>query len=163
MKNPHRLSKMNAKQLVREAKAEFNIDLPEEAGRETLLKCVLRLHNYKDRPELPNKLLEIDLRSSLDSRTADHIIRKLLEKHEPHPNENPIIGLEAIGKCLGWKHEYTRKHRKELQDAKVIHWDKVHYKGQYRWMYCAYPFDLKRFNKERRTKPETVFRNRRLP
>lgn len=164
MKNPHRLSKMNAKQLVRVAKTEFNVNLPEQAGRETLVECVLQLHDYlKDRPKLPNKLLEIDLRSRLNARISDFIIRQLNRKHEPHPDEKPIIGLKAIGKCLGWKYEYTRKHSKELEDAKVIYWDKVDYKGQYRWMHCAYPFDLKNFIKKMRTKPQAVFRNRRLP
>lgn len=162
MKNPPRLKKMTAKQLVREAKAEFDIDLPEEAGRKKLLEVIWRLHDFfKDRPTLPNYLLEIELRSSLDPRMADHIIRMLLEKVEPHPEERPIIGLEAIGEFLGWKYEYTRKHSKELQDAKVVYWQHVYYKNQYRLMH--YPSDLKRYIKRRRTKPEAIFRNGRLP
>ena len=104
-----------------------------------------------NKPSIPNKLLEAIIRESNDPRMADHLIsllshtRKLNSKEEVHPNDQLLVGREAIAKYLKMSLRTLARCSKEMQDLGYAFKDRFH--GSNVKKVCAWQSDAKAYRK----------------
>lgn len=110
----------------------------------------------KDKPEIPNKLLEFQLRHYLPERLADQLIKSLAQRRiarrtEVDPDDELLLTTKEIAKALKWPESTVRKRSKEMQALDVAFLKLFTRGGQRRRILCAWKSDLKWYSKRRGT------------